>query len=181
MLHLVAEVFRIEGVNMTLIPTPAPCFANFQPLDAATLMGSGGFDERGGFIPARDPEATGAGKPRALVVDDAPDVTEMLSLLLQYAGYEVVTVYSGHQALDAARRESFDVIVSDIGMPGMNGYELAESLRANERYRITPMIAVTGFSMYDDRDRALASGFNAFLTKPVNPRELISLIERLRG
>jgi CheY-like chemotaxis protein len=166
---------------MTVFPTTAPCVAKFHPFHAATLMGSGGFNEHNGFNPARDQERTNAGKPRALVVDDAPDVTEMLSLLLQYAGYEVVTVYSGHQALDAALRESFDVVVSDIGMPGMNGYELAESLRASERYRATPLIAVTGFSMYDDRDRALASGFDAFLTKPVNPRDLISLVERLRG
>jgi CheY-like chemotaxis protein len=179
--HLATEFFLIEGVNMTVFPTTAPHVANFHPFNAATLMGSAGFNEQDRFNPARDQERTNAGKPRALVVDDAPDVTEMLSLLLQYAGYEVVTVYSGQQALDAALRESFDVVISDIGMPGMNGYELAESLRASGRYRATPMIAVTGFSMYDDRDRALASGFDAFLTKPVNPRDLISLVERLRG
>lgn len=120
-------------------------------------------------------------KPRALVVDDAPDVTEMLAILLQYAGYEVVTVYSGAQALSAARAGQFDVLVSDIGMPGMNGYELAEALRALPDYRATPMIAVTGFTMYEDRDRALSSGFNAFLTKPINPHDLINLVERLRS
>ncbi|HEX8456257.1 MAG TPA: response regulator [Pyrinomonadaceae bacterium] len=120
-------------------------------------------------------------KPRALVIDDAPDVTEMLAILLQYAGYEVVMVYSGAQALDAARAEQFDVLVSDIGMPGMNGYELAEAVRALPEYRTTPMIAVTGFTMYDDRDRALESGFNAFLTKPINPRDLLTLVERLRS
>jgi CheY-like chemotaxis protein len=120
-------------------------------------------------------------RPRALVVDDAPDVTEMLAILLQYAGYEVVTVYSGPQALNAARAEQFDVVVSDIGMPGMNGYELAEVVRALPGYETTPMIAVTGFTMYEDRERALGSGFNAFLTKPINPRDLINLVERLRG
>jgi two-component system CheB/CheR fusion protein len=120
-------------------------------------------------------------KPRALVVDDAPDVTEMLSFLLRYAGYEVVAAFSGPQALEAASAQSFDVVVSDIGMPGMSGYELAERLRALDEYRQTPLVAVTGFSMYDDRDRALASGFNAFVNKPVNPRELVSLIESLRG
>ncbi len=122
-----------------------------------------------------------AGKPRALVVDDAPDVTEMLSFVLRYAGYEVVSASSATEALEAARDRSFEVIVSDIGMPEMNGYELAVRLRAFEQFRETPMIAVTGFSMYDDRDKALAAGFNAFLTKPVNPRDLVSLIERLRG
>jgi len=119
-------------------------------------------------------------KPRALVVDDAPDVTEMMAILLQYAGYEVVMVFSGPQALEAARDARFDVLVSDIGMPGMNGYELAESLRRLPGYEEMPMIAVTGFTMYEDRERALRSGFNAFLTKPINPRDLIDLVERLR-
>jgi two-component system CheB/CheR fusion protein len=162
-------------------PTPAPYLASMPPPPIANLMGYYGSGERGGFKPADDTGESPSTKPRALVVDDAPDVTEMLSLLLQYAGYEVVTVYSGQQALAAAQAASFDVVVSDIGMPGMNGYELAERLRGSDRYRATPMIAVTGFSMYDDRDRALAAGFNAFLTKPVNPRDLISLVERLRG
>jgi CheY-like chemotaxis protein len=120
-------------------------------------------------------------RPRALVVDDAPDVTEMLAILLQYAGYEVVMVYSGPQALSAARAEQFDVVVSDIGMPGMNGYELASAVRALPAYQSTPMIAVTGFTMYEDRERALSCGFNAFLTKPINPRDLLSLVERLRS
>jgi two-component system CheB/CheR fusion protein len=131
--------------------------------------------------PLSDESPMGKARPRALVVDDAPDVTEMIAILLQYAGYEVVTVYSGPQALDAARVERFDVLVSDIGMPGMNGYELAEQLRLLPDYKATPMIAVTGFTMYDDRDRALQSGFNAFLTKPINPRDLINLVERLRS
>jgi two-component system, chemotaxis family, CheB/CheR fusion protein len=123
----------------------------------------------------------GKDKPRALVVDDAPDVTEMMAVLLQYAGYEVVMVYSGAQALDAARAERFDVLVSDIGMPGMSGYELAEAVRQIPDYQATPMIAVTGFTMNSDRERALQSGFDAFLTKPINPRDLINLVERLRS
>lgn len=127
-----------------------------------------------------EPKAT-ENRPRALVVDDAPDVTEMLAILLQYAGYEVVMVYSGPQALSAARAERFDVVVSDIGMPGMNGYELASAVRALPDYQATPMIAVTGFTMYEDRERALSSGFNAFLTKPINPRDLLNLVERLRS
>ncbi|HVG28181.1 MAG TPA: response regulator [Pyrinomonadaceae bacterium] len=167
---------------MILTPTPAPPPANLPLSASANLMGYyGGGGQFGETDAAGGEGATVSPKPRALVVDDAPDVTEMIALLLQYAGYEVTTVYSGRQALDAARGDSFDVVVSDIGMPGMNGYELAEQLRRFEQYHATPMIAVTGFSMYDDRDRALAAGFNAFLTKPVNPRDLISLVERLRG
>jgi two-component system CheB/CheR fusion protein len=119
-------------------------------------------------------------KLRALVVDDVPDVTEMIALFLQHAGYEPVMAFNAQDALDAARTEQFDVIVSDIGMPGMNGYELAAALRELPHCRTVPLIAVTGFSVYDDRGRALSSGFDAHLTKPINPMALLELIERLR-
>ena len=119
-------------------------------------------------------------KPLALVVDDAPDVTEMLGMLMRFAGYEVVTALGAAEAFDAARRSHFDVVISDIGMPGMNGYELAEALRRLPSYAAVPLIAVTGFSMFDDRERALGSGFNDFLTKPINPSDLIDTVNRLR-
>ena len=124
---------------------------------------------------------TVSGKRRALVVDDVPDVTEMIALFLEHAGYEAVMAYSAPDALAAARTDRFDIVVSDIGMPGMNGYELAEALRALPEYRTIPIIAVTGFSAYDDGARALRAGFNAHLTKPINPMSLLEIIERLRG
>lgn len=142
---------------------------------------SGGESDRSEFTPfAGDAVESRGGKLRALVVDDAPDVTEMIATLMRYAGYEVVTALNAPQALDAARGGTFDVIISDIGMPGMNGYELAEALRAFPAYRSVPMVAVTGFAMYTDRERALNSGFNEFLTKPINPTDLIELVKRLR-
>jgi two-component system CheB/CheR fusion protein len=119
-------------------------------------------------------------KPRALVVDDAPDVAEMLAMFLRHAGYEPVMAFNAPEALEAARLGQFDLVVSDIGMPGMDGYELAVALRELPSYRTVPMIAVTGFSMYDDLGRALKSGFNAHLPKPINPTTLLQLIERLR-
>jgi CheY-like chemotaxis protein len=119
------------------------------------------------------------GRPRALVVDDAPDVTEMIAMFLQHAGYDAVMAFSAAEALEAARSEQFKVVISDIGMPGMNGYDLAVALRALPDYRDVPLIAVTGFSMYDDRGRALQSGFNAHMTKPINPMSLLDLIKSL--
>ena len=119
-------------------------------------------------------------KPRALVVDDAPDVTEMLAMFLEHAGFDAVMAFSAAEALQAAQAEQFEIIISDIGMPQMNGYELATRLRALPHYNSIPMIAVTGFSVYDDRGRALESGFNAHLTKPINPLALLNLINSLR-
>ena len=156
---------------------------NFPPPRLATshpLLSAGGGNQPGGVPLAVDDTDAVAAKPRALVVDDAPDVTEMIGMLMRYAGYDVVMAYGAAEAFDAARSGGFNVVISDIGMPGMNGYELAEALRALPAYKDVPIIAVTGFAMYDDRERALESGFNDFLTKPINPMDLIDLVKRLR-
>lgn len=118
-------------------------------------------------------------KRHALVVDDVADVTDLLSVVLTHEGYEVVTADSAFAAIEAAREHKFDVVISDIGMPGMNGYDLARTLRALPGYDKIPMVAVTGFSMFDDRRRSLEAGFNAHLTKPIEPRALLDLIEHL--
>lgn len=115
----------------------------------------------------------------ALVVDDVADVTEMLSVLLTHAGYEVVTASSAPMALETVKRKRFDVIISDIGMPEMNGYQLAREIRQLPDYEVVPMVAVTGYSMFDDKERSLKAGFNAHLTKPIDPRALLDLIEQL--
>ena len=115
----------------------------------------------------------------ALVVDDVSDVTELLSVLLTHAGYEVVTAASARSALEVAQTKRFDVVISDIGMPEMNGYQLARELRQLAGYENVPMIAVTGYSMFDDKERSLNAGFNAHLTKPIIPRVLLDLIEQL--
>jgi CheY-like chemotaxis protein len=71
------------------------------------------------------------------------------------------------------------VIISDIGMPDMNGYQFAREVRQLPGYATTPMVAVTGYSMFDDRERSSKAGFNAHMTKPIDPRALIDLIEHL--
>ena len=146
----------------------------------ASLNFSGNRDQGVPGPSAFDPHPTASNRPRALVVDDAPDVTEMLAMFLKHAGYDTVTAFSAPAAINAARSERFEVVISDIGMPGMNGYELAEALRQLPEYQEVPMIAVTGFSMYDDRDRALEAGFTAQMTKPINPMALLDLVKSLR-
>jgi CheY-like chemotaxis protein len=143
------------------------------------------------FLPSRGQQAPGQSPDahasvndsehsrRALVVDDVSDVTDMLSVLLTHAGYEVSTASSARDAIALANENHFDVIISDIGMPEMNGYQLAEALRLLPDYRATPMVAVTGYSMFDDRDRSLNAGFNEHVTKPIDPRAFLELIEQL--
>lgn len=125
-------------------------------------------------------EETG-NKPRGtvLVVDDVPDVTEMIELLLKHAGYDVSTAESAKDALHLARMNRYDLVISDIGMPEMNGYELATALRELASYNKTPLIAVTGYSEYDDRGRAVRAGFNVHLTKPIEPTQLLTLMRDL--
>lgn len=115
----------------------------------------------------------------ALVVDDVADVTEMLAVVLSHAGYSVVTAASARAALTAARERQFDVVISDIGMPEMNGYQLAREIRTMPGYETVPMVAVTGYSMFDDRERSTKAGFNAHMTKPIDPQALLDLIEQL--
>lgn len=115
----------------------------------------------------------------ALVVDDVADVTEMLAVVLTHAGYNVVTAASAPAALKSARERQFDVIISDIGMPDMNGYQLAREVRQLPGYQTVPMVAVTGYSMFDDKERSIKAGFNAHMTKPIDPRALLDLIEQL--
>jgi CheY-like chemotaxis protein len=115
----------------------------------------------------------------ALVVDDVPDVTEMLAVVLSHAGYSVVTAASAPAALKVARERHFDVIISDIGMPEMNGYQLAQEMRLMPGYETVPMVAVTGYSMFDDKEKSTNAGFNAHMTKPIDPRALLDLIEQL--
>jgi CheY-like chemotaxis protein len=115
---------------------------------------------------------------RALVVDDNDDIREMLALLLRRNGYAVETAASAFEALDKCAAAEFDVIISDIGMPMMNGYELVKELRI-KGCKAT-VLALTGYLIFGDRDRALQAGFDDLVTKPVGPRSLIALIERLR-
>jgi CheY-like chemotaxis protein len=115
----------------------------------------------------------------ALVVDDVADVADMLSVVLSHAGYGVVTARSAPAALEAAQAQQFDIVISDIGMPEMNGYELARALRLLPSYQTVPMVAVTGYSMFNDQQRSISAGFNAHMTKPIDTRALLDLIEQL--
>ncbi|OGA77733.1 MAG: hypothetical protein A3G81_29570 [Betaproteobacteria bacterium RIFCSPLOWO2_12_FULL_65_14] len=118
-----------------------------------------------------------AARKRLLVVDDNVDAAETIARLLRLAGYEAECVYDGPSALQAVERNKPDIVVLDIGLPGMDGYEVARRLRA--RFRRLPLIAVTGYGQDSDRKRSEQAGFDHHFTKPVDPLELESFIAKL--
>jgi CheY-like chemotaxis protein len=118
-------------------------------------------------------------KLRILVVDDNTDAAQMLKILLEALGHEVLVEHDPRRALERARIEAPDVGVLDIGLPDMNGNELARHLRAQPETAHTTLIAVTGYGQEQDRKIALAAGFNHHLVKPVDTARLTSLLNEL--
>ena len=114
-----------------------------------------------------------------LVVDDSEDTTEMVRHLLEMGGAKVTAVTSGFQALRVAGEQQFDVVLSDISMPGMDGFEFLNKLHALPGYEKLPAIALTGFGRPEDVQRAHAEGFYAHLTKPFDIEALASLLQKM--
>jgi PAS domain S-box-containing protein len=116
-------------------------------------------------------------KRRVLVVDDNVDAADSMAMLLRMVGHEVAIEHEGNAALARATRESHDIILLDIGLPGMNGYDVARHLRARPEGQNVRIYALTGYGQEEDRRRSLASGFDGHLVKPVMPAELLALMD----
>jgi len=115
---------------------------------------------------------------RVLVVDDLPEIADTLALLLAVFGHEVQVATSGEEALRKASWFLPQFVLIDIGMPGMDGYQVAERLRQNRDLEHSVLIALTGWCKQDDRARALAAGFDHHLTKPADMAELQRILTR---
>jgi PAS domain S-box-containing protein len=113
---------------------------------------------------------------RVLIADDNEDSAKSLAMLLRMEGHEVVTVHDGPQALSAFASQKPEFALLDIGMPGLSGYEVAESIRQQCTSPPVVLIAVTGWGQHGDRARAQASGFDHHFTKPVEPERLMELL-----
>jgi PAS domain S-box-containing protein len=131
--------------------------------------------------PSASPSGTLDGL-RVLVVDNEPDTLELVATVLQEAGAVVEPVGSAHDAMEALDRLRPDVLVSDVGMPGEDGYALIRTIRARpaQEGRDVSAIAFTAYARAEDRERALAAGFDDHLTKPVDPTKLIAAVSRAR-
>ncbi len=118
-------------------------------------------------------------RKRILVVDDEVYVAHILEFSLGMEGYEVVTATSGDEALAKADEEHPDLIVLDILMPKMDGYEVCRRLKADERFADVPVILLTAKHGAEDRQKGLEVGANAYITKPFRPMDLIDQIRSL--
>jgi PAS domain S-box-containing protein len=124
----------------------------------------------------RNPQSS----PRVLVIEDAPDTLEMLRLFFAARGFAPTACASSEEALDVAAREHFDIIVSDIGLPHIDGYELLRRLRRDAPHLASsPALALTGYAAETDVATARAAGFEAHLAKPFEPAALADAVEKL--
>ncbi|MEJ1165382.1 PAS domain S-box protein [Variovorax sp. CCNWLW186] len=129
-------------------------------------------------IATLEAEPRPVGEQRVLVVDDNVDAAETMALLLEALGYKSSVAHGGLPAIEAVKAQDPDVVLLDIGLPDLNGHEVARRLRA-EMINPPPLIAITGYGQASDRDTSLEAGFRAHLTKPVDVDKLTALLEQL--
>ncbi len=194
MLHRVFELFtqvnpsldRSQGglgIGLTVVRKLAELHGGSV---SAASEGSGRGSEFTVRLPLSDapmPSAVGGrGSPHAvkpqkvLVVDDNVDTARSLALLLRGSGHSVEVAHDGYAALDAARSFRPETIILDLGLPGLDGYQVAEQLRADNNFRQTRLIALSGYGQADDRRRSNEVGFDQHLVKPVDYRDLSAAI-----
>lgn len=116
---------------------------------------------------------------RILAVDDSASMREMVRLALTGAGFEVTQATDGHQALDIARKSVFDLVLSDVNMPEMDGIELIRALRAEANYRHTPILMLTTEASLDRKREGKEAGATGWIVKPFNPEQLLATIARV--
>jgi CheY-like chemotaxis protein/two-component sensor histidine kinase len=121
----------------------------------------------------RERQATAA---RVVIVEDNADSAESLSMLLELLGHQVVAVHDGDAGLAAARSHRPDVMLVDIGLPGMDGYEVARRMRADPELKHVVLVALTGYGQEDDRRKATAAGFDHHQVKPLDLRQLEGIL-----
>jgi two-component system cell cycle response regulator DivK len=118
-------------------------------------------------------------RPRVLVVDDYPDAREMYSEYLQYSGFDVIEAGSGVEALERAAASAPDIILMDLSLPLMDGWEATRRLKADKATADIPIVALTGHALAGILEGARKAGCDAFVTKPCLPEDLVKEIQRV--
>jgi len=118
-------------------------------------------------------------RPRVLLVDDYPDAREMYTEYLQYSGFEVVEASNGMEALQRAVDATPDIILMDLSLPVMDGWEATRRLKADERTASIPVVALTGHALAGISEGAKNAGCDVFVTKPCLPEDLVKEIRKI--
>jgi len=116
---------------------------------------------------------------RVLAVDDDPTILRLLQVNLEMEGHDVLTAENGQSALEVIRAERPQVVLLDVMMPEMDGFQVCEAVRADPDIADTPIVFVSARAQQADLDRGYASGADGYITKPFDPLDLIETIERL--
>jgi signal transduction histidine kinase/ActR/RegA family two-component response regulator len=134
--------------------------------------------DEGAALAAMMPAAPASSHLSVLVIEDNDDGREMMAMMLEAHDYRVITAVDGAEGLRLAEQRRPDVVLVDIGLPGIDGYEVARRLRANPATSMLRLVALTGYGLESDRARALAAGFDAHLVKPVDLALLMEVLEQ---
>jgi DNA-binding response OmpR family regulator len=120
-----------------------------------------------------------ANKGKLLVVDDTPQNVKLLADLLEYQGYQVIRASNGTEALEAMEKERPDLVLLDVMMPDIDGYQVCQRIRENPATRLTPVVMVTALDAKNERVAGIEVGADDFLSKPVNTAELLARVRSL--
>ena len=118
-------------------------------------------------------------KEKILIVEDNPVHMRLIEMALRAKDYTLLKAASGEEALEIAVRDKPDLVIMDMHLPKMNGFEVTRKLRENPAFSHTPIIAITANVMKEDRERVIESGGDAYTTKPINTRELPEVIAEM--
>jgi CheY-like chemotaxis protein len=134
--------------------------------------------------PLPEPGSEGVAGQRAerytvLVVENDEQSRRLIEQILAFSQYACLSVANGLEALDALDQERIDLVLMDLSMPALDGYQTVERMRERRDLFSTPIVAVSGRTTSDERDLALQAGFTEYLSKPFRPKELLQLIDRL--
>lgn len=116
---------------------------------------------------------------KALAVDDSKTMREMVSFTLKGAGFEVIEAEDGNTALSALAGQKVDVIITDLNMPGMNGFDLIRALRADPNYKFTPILMLTTEGDDSKKAEGKSAGATGWIVKPFNPEKLVQVVNKV--
>ena len=168
---------RLHGGSVSAVSEPekGSRFSIVLPWEPALAMDTAARLRITGKFRAIKPDETN--KPTILLVEDTQEVTMMIKDYLELAGYKVVTAQDGVDAIVQAKLVHPDLILMDVQMPRMDGLEATRKLRSEPDFRYTPIIALTALAMPSDRERCLAAGMDEYISKPVNLKALVKIIQ----